>query len=149
MSAIRLYIQQTRRSCKGPVSKIPGYPEPMYRCNMLMQSWSFCQRPSCFSTTIFAGLFSTETKGPLSRRDRERESTCLRARARALRRQSSNAERTAWRHLRAGRLRGYRFRRQVVIEPCIVDLVCVEAPSPHPSPAGRGSENVLPTHKFS
>jgi hypothetical protein len=68
-----------------------------------------------------------KTKGPLSRRerDRERESTCLRARA--LRRQFSNAERVLWRYLRARRLMGYRFRRQVVIEPCILDFACLEA----------------------
>ena len=70
-----------------------------------------------------------KTKRPLSRRerDRERESTCLLARARTLRRQSSDAESVLWRHLRARRLMGYKFRRQVVIEPCIVDFVCLEA----------------------
>ena len=70
-----------------------------------------------------------KTKRPLSRRerDRERESTCLLARARTLRRQSSDAESVLWRHLRARRLMGYKFRRQVVIEPYIVDFVCLEA----------------------
>jgi len=70
-----------------------------------------------------------KTKSPLSRRerDRERESTCLLARARTLRRQSSDAESVLWRHLRARRLMGYKFRRQVVIEPYIVDFVCLEA----------------------
>ena len=70
-----------------------------------------------------------ETKGPLSRRerDRERESKNLLSRARTLRRQSSDAESVLWRHLRARRLLGYKFRRQVVMEPYIVDFVCLEA----------------------
>jgi very-short-patch-repair endonuclease len=70
-----------------------------------------------------------ETKGPLSRRerDRERESKNLLARARTLRHQSSDAESVLWRHLRARRLLGYKFRRQVVMEPYIVDFVCLEA----------------------
>ena len=70
-----------------------------------------------------------KTKGPLSRRerDRERESKNLLARARTLRRQPSVAESVLWRHLRARRLLGYKFRRQVVMEPYIVDFVCLEA----------------------
>jgi very-short-patch-repair endonuclease len=55
----------------------------------------------------------SKMKGPLSlrrERDRERES-----------------QRVLWRHLRARRLMGYKFRRQVVIEPCIVDFACLEA----------------------
>jgi len=75
-----------------------------------------------------------KTKCPLSRReypeghkrDRERESKNLLARARTLRRQSSDAESVLWRHLRARRLLGYKFRRQVVMEPYIVDFVCLE-----------------------
>jgi hypothetical protein len=35
----------------------------MYLCNMLMQSWLLCQRPSCFSATIFAGRLSTAEVG--------------------------------------------------------------------------------------
>jgi very-short-patch-repair endonuclease len=77
-----------------------------------------------------------KTKGPLSRReypkgghkrDRVRESKNLLVHARTLRRQSSDAERVLWRHLRARRLMGYKFRRQVVMEPYIVDFVCLEA----------------------
>jgi hypothetical protein len=102
---------------------------------MLMQSWLFCQRPSCFSATILAGLFSTAEVGhgrpenegsPLPP---EGEGQGEGINLRALRRQSSNAERVLWRHLRARRLMGYRFRRQVVIEPCIVDFACLEAGS--------------------
>ena len=70
-----------------------------------------------------------EMQRSLSRRerDRERESKNLLARARTLRRQSSDAESALWRHLRARRLLGYKFRRQVVMEPYIVDFVCLEA----------------------
>ena len=70
-----------------------------------------------------------KTKGPLSRRERDRvrESKNLLVHALTLRRQSSDAERVLWRHLRARRLMGYKFRRQVVMEPYIVDFVCLEA----------------------
>ena len=70
-----------------------------------------------------------QTKGPLSLRERGRvrESEELLARARILRRQSSEAENVLWRHLRARRLMGYKFRRQVVITPYIVDFACLEA----------------------
>ena len=47
--------------------------------------------------------------------------------ARKLRQQATDAERRLWQHLRAHRLAGYKFRRQVVIEPYIVDFVCLEA----------------------
>jgi len=46
--------------------------------------------------------------------------------ARALRRQATDAEHLLWKHLRGRRLAGYKFRRQVVIEPYIVDFVCLE-----------------------
>ena len=66
-----------------------------------------------------------QTKRFLSRR--ERESKTLLAYARTLRRRPSDAEIVLWRHLRARRLMGYKFRRQKVIEPYIVDFVCLEA----------------------
>ena len=47
--------------------------------------------------------------------------------ARVLRRQATDAEHLLWKHLRGRRLAGYKFRRQVVIEPYIVDFVCLEA----------------------
>ena len=47
--------------------------------------------------------------------------------ARAMRQQATDAERRLWKYLRANRLAGYKFRRQVVIEPYIVDFVCLEA----------------------
>ncbi len=46
--------------------------------------------------------------------------------ARKLRHQSTDAERMLWKYLRAHRMAGYKFKRQVVIEPYIVDFVCIE-----------------------
>ena len=48
----------------------------------------------------------------------------LRANARALRRNSTDAERILWEKLRAGRLSGASFRRQVPIENYIADFIC-------------------------
>jgi len=56
-----------------------------------------------------------------------RESKILLSRARILRHQASEAERILWRHLRGRRLNGYKFRRQLVIEPYIVDFACLDA----------------------
>jgi very-short-patch-repair endonuclease len=47
--------------------------------------------------------------------------------AKKLRQQSTAAERILWKYLRAHRMAGYKFRRQVIIEPYIVDFVCLEA----------------------
>jgi very-short-patch-repair endonuclease len=47
-----------------------------------------------------------------------------RSRARTLRRTSTDAERIVWAALRAHRLDGASFRRQVPIGPYIVDFVC-------------------------
>jgi very-short-patch-repair endonuclease len=49
------------------------------------------------------------------------------ARARLLRKESTPAELLLWKHLRARRLAGYKFRRQVVIGDYIVDFICHEA----------------------
>ena len=65
------------------------------------------------------------TTDPLSRR--KRGSKNLTSRARTLRQQATEAESVLWKHLRGRRLNGYKFRRQVVIEPYIVDFVCLEA----------------------
>jgi very-short-patch-repair endonuclease len=51
-------------------------------------------------------------------------STKLRANARALRRNSTDAERVLWSELRAGLLNGVVFRRQVPIERYVADFVC-------------------------
>ncbi|MDA9442188.1 DNA methyltransferase [Bradyrhizobium sp. CCBAU 51745] len=48
----------------------------------------------------------------------------LRANARALRRNSTDAERILWSELRAGRLNGLIFRRQVPIERYVADFIC-------------------------
>jgi very-short-patch-repair endonuclease len=47
--------------------------------------------------------------------------------AKKLRQQSTAAERILWKYLRAHRMAGYKFRRQVIIEPYIVDFLCLEA----------------------
>ena len=47
-------------------------------------------------------------------------------RARALRREQTDAEGFLWRHVRNRRLGGYRFRRQHPIGGYIVDFLCVE-----------------------
>lgn len=47
--------------------------------------------------------------------------------ARQLRCQATDAERLLWKHLRARQLDGFKFRRQLVIEPYIVDFACLEA----------------------
>ena len=47
--------------------------------------------------------------------------------AKKLRHQSTDAERMLWKYLRAHRMAGYKFKRQVVIEPYIVDFICLEA----------------------
>jgi very-short-patch-repair endonuclease len=48
----------------------------------------------------------------------------LRANARALRRNSTDAERVLWSELRAGRLNGVIFRRQVPIGSYVADFIC-------------------------
>jgi very-short-patch-repair endonuclease len=48
----------------------------------------------------------------------------LRTNARALRRNSTDAERILWSELRAGRLNGASFRRQVPIENYVADFIC-------------------------
>ncbi|WP_407352723.1 endonuclease domain-containing protein [Luteimonas sp. R10] len=46
--------------------------------------------------------------------------------ARRLRRETTDAERKLWRHLRAGQLDGLKFRRQHPIPPYIADFCCIE-----------------------
>ncbi len=65
---------------------------------------------------------------PLSLRERARErGSIMKSLARKLRHQSTDAERMLWKYLRAHRMAGYKFKRQVVIEPYIVDFICLEA----------------------
>jgi 5-methyltetrahydrofolate--homocysteine methyltransferase len=44
--------------------------------------------------------------------------------ARALRNEPTSAEKRLWHFLRAGQLRGHKFRRQAAIGPYAVDFVC-------------------------
>lgn len=46
--------------------------------------------------------------------------------ARELRNNPTEAERTLWKHLRLRQLGGYKFRRQQPLGPYIVDLICLE-----------------------
>ena len=48
------------------------------------------------------------------------------AKAKELRRNSTDAERVLWRQLRAHRLVGYKFRRQQPVGRYIIDFVCFE-----------------------
>lgn len=50
----------------------------------------------------------------------------MKNRARALRRNMTDAERLLWTSLRDRQLGGWKFRRQHPIEPFVVDFVCVE-----------------------
>lgn len=50
-----------------------------------------------------------------------------RDRARRLRRDQTEAEARLWEILRAGRLEGWKWRRQVSVGPFIVDFLCLEA----------------------
>ena len=50
----------------------------------------------------------------------------LRARARELRNNPTDAERLLWSHLRFWQLDGYKFRRQQPLGSYIVDFVCLE-----------------------
>jgi very-short-patch-repair endonuclease len=56
-----------------------------------------------------------------------RVSTKQRSRARSLRRDSTDAERTIWNAVGAHRIGGTSFRRQTPIGPYIVDFVCHDA----------------------
>jgi adenine-specific DNA-methyltransferase len=49
-----------------------------------------------------------------------------RTKARQLRKNMTDAERTLWRHLRLRQFAGYKFRRQLPIGKYIVDFVCFE-----------------------
>jgi very-short-patch-repair endonuclease len=51
----------------------------------------------------------------------------LQAFARALRAESTDAERRLWYHLRARRMTGMKFRRQHPVGPYVVDFVCFES----------------------
>ena len=60
---------------------------------------------------------------PRSGRERGRKQV-LRDRARAMRSKPTDAEHRLWQILRAKRLAGYKFKRQLVIDHYIADFVC-------------------------
>jgi very-short-patch-repair endonuclease len=63
-------------------------------------------------------------------------------RARELRKQMTEAERTLWKHLRLPQLGGLKFRRQHPIGKYIVDFVCLEKRSVVEVDGGQHSEQV-------
>ena len=72
-----------------------------------------------------------------------------RARARALRRDLTDAERIIWNELRAHRLNGAGFRRQTPIGPYIVDFICHEAKLVVELDGGQHSEQIEADQKRS
>jgi very-short-patch-repair endonuclease len=69
--------------------------------------------------------------------------TSLLANARALRANSTDAERRLWYYLRDRRMSGYRFRRQVPIGPFVVDFVCMRARLIVELDGGQHAEHLL------
>ena len=55
-----------------------------------------------------------------------RDRALLYARAKAMRREATPAERVLWRILRSRRLAGFKFRRQVPLGPYIADFACFD-----------------------
>jgi very-short-patch-repair endonuclease len=64
------------------------------------------------------------------------------ARARALRKFSTDVEKQLWGRLRARRLEGFKFRRQAWIASYIVDFVCIEAKLIVEADGSQHGENV-------
>src|SRR5438067_5509022 len=62
---------------------------------------------------------------PRSGRERGRKKL-LRERAKQMRSQATPAEHRLWQILRAKRLAGFKFKRQLTIDDYIVDFVCLE-----------------------
>ncbi len=69
----------------------------------------------CYSSNPFPPLRGKVRIGGLSK-----------TKARELRNNPTEAERTLWKHLRLRQLDGYKFRRQQPLGPYIVDFVCFE-----------------------
>ncbi len=67
----------------------------------------------------------------------------LNDRARELRRNSTDAENRMWYFLRNRRLHGFKFSRQYVVEPYIVDFICREKNLIIELDGGHHTENVL------
>ncbi len=62
--------------------------------------------------------------------------------ARALRKNSTEAERCLWSRLRGRRLEGAKFRRQQVLGPYVVDFLCVEPKVVIEGDGGQHAEQV-------
>jgi very-short-patch-repair endonuclease len=74
-------------------------------------------------------------------------SAVTRVLARTQRRAPTRAEEMLWRELRARRLDGHKFRRQVPLGPYVADFICLEARliveldgAPHDDPAQRAHD---------
>nr|WP_282568609.1 endonuclease domain-containing protein [Bosea sp. 124] len=65
----------------------------------------------------------------------------MKRRARAMRREPTEAERKLWHLLRDRRFSGFKFRRQVEIGRYIVDLVCLERRLIIEADGGQHAEN--------
>ena len=68
--------------------------------------------------------------------------TVIRNRARALRKNMTDAERHLWSRLRRRQINGFRFRRQFPSGPHVVDFVCLEARLIVELDGGQHAENV-------
>lgn len=51
----------------------------------------------------------------------------MKQRARKLRQQQTDSENILWQKLRNRQLNGFKFRRQFILEPYIVDFICLDA----------------------
>jgi very-short-patch-repair endonuclease len=69
--------------------------------------------------------------------------SCLTTFAKQLRSNSTDLERLLWSRLRANRLTGFKFRRQLPIGPYIVDFACCEARLIVELDGGQHAETVL------
>ncbi len=67
--------------------------------------------------------------------------------ARNLRKSLTDAERVLWFNLRDRRLGGWKFRRQYVIGPFIVDFVCVEKKLIIEVDGGQHAEKIVQDHQ--
>ena len=74
------------------------------------------------------------------------DNPALHQRAKAMRQEMSEAEAKLWQHLRAGRLNGYKFRRQQPIGNYIVDFMCVTPKLIIEADGGQHTEQAVYDH---
>ena len=74
------------------------------------------------------------------------DNPALRQRAKAMRQEMSEAKAKLWQHLRAGRLNGYKFRRQQPMGNYIVDFMCVTPKLIVEADGGQHTEQVAYDH---